>query len=432
MNLIQTPKVDHSDSLLKFGRQHVTQNLIDLLLLASNSAKCYNTLFVYGPSGSGKTLLVKQCIRTLNFEYIYVNCLETYSERLFYDSISKSFGVYSYEIDSFSKLINLISNSIELDDRPLFIVCDKAEFLRALDSHIISILLCMGEYFSSKNVCSILISELPLSKFMENISVREPIQVYIPPYAKEDTIRLLVEKSNSIYSHQSISSFFHNIWPIFNSVCQNNTEFVRICCELFPYYTEHTVVAAETDRPNSKKLWKMLDSRLKDLIENKWNFAAFIPSSIHIASTLPQLSYYSKFILISAFLASRNQAKFDAKLFSTRSLKKYRTPKSKSQSNFLGNFDLDRLLAIFYRIVGENFQLSTNLYTQILTLISIGLLNQVNPINCGISNPRFNSVLNYNAIAKICISIPFEINDLVNYPFVINYSRTRLVRTPRE
>ena len=399
------------DSLHKYGRQHITQNLIDLLLLAGNTAKCYNTLFIYGQSGSGKTMLVKECLKTVNFEYIYVNCLETYSERLFYNSISKC--IDSSETDSISKLINLISNSIEQNDRPLFIVCDKAEFLRTLDSHIISSLFYLGEYCSSKNVCSILISELPFNKFIANISVREPIQVYIPPYTKEDIFCLLVEKPGSSYSQQLLNSFFHNVWTILISLCQNNTELVRICCELFPYYTDYTIT--ETDRPNSKQLLKMLDSKLKDLLENKWNINAFIPSCIHISSSLPQLSYYSKFILISAFLATHNQAKFDAKLFSTRSLKKYRTPhKSKSQSNFLGNFDLDRLLAIFYRTVGENIPFSTNLYAQILTLISIGLLNQINPINCGISNPRFNSVLNYNAIAKVCKSIPFELNDLLN------------------
>ena len=412
MNL-QKPKVSKMDSFLKHGRQQVTQNITDLLLLADSTAKCYNTLFVYGPSGSGKTTLVKECLNTVNFEFFYINCLETYSERLFYNSLSQAIDGSTAEIDNFSKLINLINNSIRQTVGPLFLVFDKAEFLRTLDSHIISCLFCLGEYFPSKNVCSILISELPFCKFMENISVREPIQIYIPPYAKEDIFRLLVEKSNSNCSHQLLNSFLHNTWAMLVSLCQNNTELVRICSELFPYYTQYT--DPEVERPNSKKLLKILDSKLKDLLENKWNTNTFIPSNIHISSNLPLLSYYSKFILISAFIATNNQAKFDAKLFSTRSLKKYRTTtqKSKGHSSYIGNFDFERLLAIFYRISGEYIPFSTNLYTQIQTLISIGLLNQVNPANCGIYSPRFNSVLNYNSIDKICKSIPFELNDLM-------------------
>jgi hypothetical protein len=81
------------------------------------------------------------------------------------------------------------------------------------------------------------------------------------------------------------------------------------------------------------------------------------------------LPYYAKFFLIAAYLASYNPAKADRRLFVKNHVKEHkkRQQQRKQAGQLLGPkpFALDRLLAIFYAIVGEDVNLTANLLSQV-------------------------------------------------------------------
>ena len=90
-----------------------------------------------------------------------------------------------------------------------------------------------------------------------------------------------------------------------------------------------------------------------------------------------ELPYYAKYLIIAAFLASYNSPKEDKKLFVKLSGRtKKRVPKNSKNSQakisslVMGprQFDLERLLAIFYSIIEEKPHISVNLLTQVCSL----------------------------------------------------------------
>lgn len=91
-----------------------------------------------------------------------------------------------------------------------------------------------------------------------------------------------------------------------------------------------------------------------------------------------ELPYYAKYLVIAAFLASYNSPKEDKKLFvklSGRAKKRVQRntkhTQTKTSSLVVGprQFDLERLLAIFYSIIEEKPHISVNLLTQVRRLL---------------------------------------------------------------
>lgn len=86
-----------------------------------------------------------------------------------------------------------------------------------------------------------------------------------------------------------------------------------------------------------------------------------------------ELPYYSKYLLIAAYLASYNPEKSDKRIFLKgsekrgRKLKLQLNNKSNLKQTLLGpkDFTMDRLLAIFYAIVECNVSLTANLLLQV-------------------------------------------------------------------
>ena len=397
----------------KFGRKACVQDFTDLMLLSGGGRNSVSSVFLYGASGMGKTMLVRECLSRLNIDFAYVNCLESYNEKLVYEAVLESLGIHPTEVqvDSIASLIQTITTALGRTDSPLFLILDKAEFLRNLDAHFMATMLNLNGVFPDSNISSILITEIPWSKFGENISVREPFLFYLPSYGKEDVIRLIASKSSrEDYSPQCHVAFLTNLWRIFNPICQNLTEFTQVCCRLFPYYVS-PIFSGELAQHETQKLWRAIDPHLKQMLEHKRE--QHLSTSYDSHSKPVPLSRYSKLLLIAGYLASHNHAKFDARLYTSRANKKSRlSHKAKREKNEQsGYFELDRLIGIFYRILGHHVQFTCNLHSLLSTLVSLGLMHQVSSINC-LYNPRYRSVLSYDSLLLLCKSARF---DLTNY-----------------
>ena len=99
---------------------------------------------------------------------------------------------------------------------------------------------------------------------------------------------------------------------------------------------------------------------LEDFSNGIQSLSSIGPSISNVNRITIELPFYSKFLLIAAFLASYNPAKSDKRFFVKHHGKQRKTvssmrTKEKLNSQLTGPkpFPLERLLAIFYNIVEE-------------------------------------------------------------------------------
>ena len=105
-----------------------------------------------------------------------------------------------------------------------------------------------------------------------------------------------------------------------------------------------------------------------------------------------ELPFYSKFLIIAAFLASYNPAKSDKRFFVKHHGKQRKSmasikAKEKLNSQLTGPkpFPLERLLAIFYNIVEEEVNPSATIYSQVHGHIFFQKSNKFKPYLTGFS-----------------------------------------------
>lgn len=138
-----------------------------------------------------------------------------------------------------------------------------------------------------------------------------------------------------------------------------------------------------------------------------------------------ELPFYSKYLLIAAFLASNNPAKSDRQLFCKTTQKKMsrRTkiaaktnPKTNSQLKGPHPFLLDRLMAIFYSIVDEKVPASAIILSQLSSLVTLRFISQVSSGD-QIDSPRYKCLVSLDFIKAIARQLEFELGHYL-YEFI--------------
>jgi Cdc6-like AAA superfamily ATPase len=139
-----------------------------------------------------------------------------------------------------------------------------------------------------------------------------------------------------------------------------------------------------------------------------------------------QLPKLMKFLLISAYIATHNPAKYDKKLFEYNS-----TNKSARRSKFTAqkiqqneenqraaalktqSFDVNRLMAIFFALCAENAYYSSINLSQIQlnlkTLKSLHYLQQSNSSYSSLDEPKYKCLIDFETIQNLSNSINFNI-----------------------
>ncbi|XP_068200417.1 origin recognition complex subunit 5-like [Palaemon carinicauda] len=137
----------------------------------------------------------------------------------------------------------------------------------------------------------------------------------------------------------------------------------------------------------------------------------------HIKSTgtKVELPFYSKFLLIAAYLASYNPARTDRRFFVKHHGKQRKThhmikAKEKSSSQLVGPkpFPLDRMMAIFYSIVEDKVTPTANIFSQISTLVTLKLVTQVGGDD-QLDAPKYKCAVSLNFIRGIARTVGFDI-----------------------
>uniref|UniRef100_A0A4W5Q3D9 Origin recognition complex subunit 5 n=1 Tax=Hucho hucho TaxID=62062 RepID=A0A4W5Q3D9_9TELE len=399
-----------------------------LLALMGEPEQCsYPSIFIYGHRATGKSHVIHTLLKELELPYATVSCVECVSVGLLFEQVLLSlFG---------SDSASLLSRSPSLSDfvrvykqlcvqasskQTRYIVLDRAELLRDMEANLLPAFLRLQELVED-NVTVILLSEIVWDKFRPNTGCFEPLLLYFPDYSKGELQQILSEDSHPSYSPELYSAFINILLGVFYSVCRDLRELRHL--------VSYTPLMKEGD---THKLWRNIEPHLKKAMQTvylrevssvQWEqqlqkeekeAGAVRGLSAHAHVELP---YYSKFLLIAAYLASYNPARTDKRFFlkhhgkikKTNFLKKH----EKTSNHLLGPkpFPLDRLLAIFYSVVDSRVAPTASVFCQISSLVTLQLLNQVGHDD-QLDAPKYKCAVSLDFILAISRTVSF---DMVKY-----------------
>lgn len=139
----------------------------------------------------------------------------------------------------------------------------------------------------------------------------------------------------------------------------------------------------------------------------------------------------TKFLLIAIYLATQNPIKYDRMLYDKQNQgKKSRRAKvmhKKSQLETAKNeylplasnkpIGLNRLLAIYCSLQGENVPVTTQIYTQLALLTSMRLIELVGSTNetslLNLNEPKYRCISSSDYIRRLATTLDFKIDDLL-------------------
>ncbi|KAF0029957.1 hypothetical protein F2P81_019062 [Scophthalmus maximus] len=327
--LLQHPGYE-DESLQRVAEQlpcREAQSAVLLSLMGQPQQYSYPSIFIYGHRASGKSHVMHVLLRELELPHATLSCVECVSGVLLFERVLLSlFGHEAAALlprsASLSDFVRVYRQQCSLSpaEQTRFIVMEKAELLRDADANLLPALLRLQELVED-NVTVVLLSEIAWDKFRPNTGCFEPLLLHFPDYSK-------VKETDT-------HKLWRNIEPHLKKAMQ-------------------TVYLREV----SSLQWE----QMQQMEEKETGVVRGLSAHTHI-----ELPYYSKFLLIAAYLASYNPARTDKRFF------------LKTSNHLLGPkpFPLDRLLAIFYSVVDNRVAPTASIFSQISSLVTLQLLAQV-------------------------------------------------------
>ncbi|XP_030072882.1 origin recognition complex subunit 5 [Microcaecilia unicolor] len=399
----------------------------------------FPSIFIYGHTATGKTYVMKTLLEVLELPHVIVNCIECFTSRLLFEEIlsqlnshcttlEKAFS-FCERCDTFNDFVRLykqVTLDQDLKNQTVYIVLDKAEHLREMDVNLLAGFQRLQE-LTDCNVTVLFLSEIVWEKFRPNTGSFEPLTLYFPSYNKGELQRILSYDHPPEYSDDFYSSYINILLSIFYTVCRDLKELRHLAALNFPKYCE-PVVKGEAKESDTHRLWKNIEPHLKKAMQTvylgeisslQWERMQQedketgqlkgLSAQAHV-----ELPYYSKFLLIAAYLASYNPARTDKRFFlkhhgkikKTNFLKKH----EKTSNHLLGPkpFPLDRLLAILYSIVDSRVAPTANIFSQITSLVTLQLLSLVGHDD-QLDGPKYKCTVSLDFIRAVARTVNFDI-----------------------
>ena len=393
------------------GRQKQVELL--LTIFGEPTSVAYPSLYVWGHSGTGKTLVVQSVLKKLQVQFAFVSCIDCYTPQLLFESVLRQItathsDTMTGRCDNMAKFVQVLSQVLDECSPAVYLVLDKAERVRDMEPTLLPSLMRLAE-LTRRKVCVILISELVWGKFYSDPFETPSFILHFPNYSKEEILVLMGEDcpqdKPSVFYH----TFINHIWNVFNSVCRDLSELRHLSTILYPKYCE-PVDQDKIGIQETRRLWRHIEPYFKHIMSKIFlrEISSAHMERIQLVGTSQQsgsksieLPHVSKFLLISAYLASYNPARMDKRFFSKRKgdskKSKKKVPKDKPNCQLQGPkpFPLDRMMAVFYSIMEDCEAPSADVYSQISSLVTMQLVAQVGNA-CDLDNPRY----------KACLSMP--------------------------
>ncbi|KAI9553362.1 hypothetical protein GHT06_021262 [Daphnia sinensis] len=388
---------------------------IDILVDILETRTLPPFLYVYGHTSTGKSLVVQQVIQAIeNIQYAAIQCIECLSPRFLYESVLEQLG-WEDRCDSANDFARHLKQVYV--GRPICIVLDKAERLRDLnDGMLIPTLTKIPEY-TGLNICIMFISEIPFEKFRCGTGSPDPIHIFFPQYSKEEILDLLMKECPQPDNSSLYQTYLSMILGVFLVACRDYCELRYIASQHWDSFME-PINSGEIDKTQSVKLWRHLEPKLRASLNQVYvRGPDTCGTQIGLKMELP---FFSKFLIIAAYLASYNPARYDRRLFvkakegrknKDKGLKSLKKQKLHNAARLMGPkvFPIDRLMAIFYSIVEERVTPSLNIFVQISTLVSLKLLTHTGSAAMFQGVPKYRCNAGYDLVRSLARTVNFEL-----------------------
>ncbi|XP_028770426.1 origin of replication complex subunit 5 isoform X2 [Neltuma alba] len=373
-------------------------------------------LFVYGGPSTGKTSIILQLFRHLNRPLVYSSCSTCYNQRILFESILNSLFLHrksaangysnakrcdrpsdfvNFLRDALANVINnLKSNSEKLTSNKMaargtgnmiYLVFDNFHLVREWDksSTIVPFLFNLYDLLNMPEVGLIFISSTSPDTYYANMGYVEPVPVFFPDYTEVDLHQIFLRNQAN---QKLYSSFLDVVLRPFCRVTRQVDELFTAFKSLFEKYCEplsdHSVAPSEDMK---RRLFSHLKPHIGSYLNEIFKISSLPsleveihketkrkgnPKKLERSEEIEELEFHmstcAKYLLISAFLASRNPVTLDDSLFdptgglNNRKRKRKTSAKAQEQKQSAeeelvtkgpGTFPLERLLAIFQCIV---------------------------------------------------------------------------------
>jgi len=352
-----------------------------------------DVIYLNGDAATGKTALVRKSLQQADFSYAFVNCVESYSVKQLFENIANQLAGHvlssrnSYQPYSscgsmmdFLDALHRLSAEKRIglpNEKSILIVLDNCEKLRNLNKNLCSGFFKLRE-LSGLKICVIFVSHIPWSHFNSNEFVTQPITITLPQYDQKQLHNILEKTKPSQVSQQFYNNFVSLFLSIFYSATHDVRELDYQIKKSFEYYYK-PVLNGELREEDSSQLWKRSNAHFKKALRSLYlkvdcNMEQSEIESLTSVSTqalIMELPFYSKYILIAAYIASYNAASHDKRLFekmSTKQKKSGRTKAETAKQHLLGPkpFGLQRLFAITSSILDdEKFTLNADIFVEV-------------------------------------------------------------------
>nr|GMD34747.1 origin of replication complex subunit 5 [Ipomoea batatas] len=367
-------------------------------------------IFIYGGASVGKTSTILQIFKYLKRPFVYCSCITCYSPRVLFESVlnqlllhrrTESNGYSSAKrCDKPSDFVNLLREALvkvvedlkmnveksgskksaqRTSGRMVYLIFDNLERVREWNkSDILPFLFKLYDVLKMPEVGLIFVSATSPDTYYSDTGFIEPVHVYFPDYTDDDLHQIFTRSQGN---SKLYSSFLEVVLRPFCRVTRRVDELSTAFSSLFKIYCEGLDdLGAVPDEhmknrlychlkphigPAMNEVFKVLSRPSPEVATNKIKHKV-VPMKDGFGESCNEIDFHmsecAKYLLISAFIASRNPATLDASLFdstggsSSRKRKRKSSQKSMEQKEIAeqesvmkgpGTFPLERLLAIF-------------------------------------------------------------------------------------
>jgi len=397
------------------------------------------SIFVYGHMATGKSLIIQSLLDHLNYNVSYINCIEHLGSKHIYNyilddltaSIKKLSGdiQLKYNCDNIMDFILVLKKISHNDKRPIVLVFDKCHKIKYFDVTFLPAILRLRE-LSGIDICTILISEIMWDKFNTKIGILKPIKIYFPQYTKDELAQLLLLDKPANYDTNFYKNYLNLFLSVFFRFCRDLNELRHMAKVNFAKYIE-PIESKRIEPDNVAALWRNISATLRsnleiiylrvstsDFLQPDHQMSREIESTTKLALSF-ELPFYAKYMLIAAYLASYNPAKYDKHIFMKRSSKRRKRIRSikKTGENAQKKsrvFTISRMLAIFCAILDEKVDINANLFAQISTMCQLGLLSIVGDNITQLDETKFKCCASHDFIIVVAKTIGFDVKNYLN------------------
>lgn len=376
-------------------------------------------VFLYGGASTGKTSIILQLFKHLQRPFVYSSCRTCYNQRILFESVLNQLLLHrknaancytnAKRCERPSDFINFLREALTsvIDNlkvkseksiseknihggmgNMIYLVFDNFHLVRDWDksSTILPLLFNLYDMLKMPEVGLIFISSTsPDTFYSTNMGYVEPIPIYFPDYTEGDMRQILLRNQ----ANQKLYSSFLDV--ALRPFCRITRQVGELSSALKPLFEKYSEPLSDKGKGvvPSEDMKRRLFSHIKPHIASSLNdvFKVSSPPSSEAESgketklkgnlkrlerseEIGDLDFHmstsAKYLLISAFLASRNPATLDASLFDSKGGSDNRKRKRKASEKALekkemleeellmkgpGTFPLERLIAIFQCIV---------------------------------------------------------------------------------